>query len=203
MKMSANSRDALIIVDVQNDFLPGGRLAVSNGDKIIPILNRYIAYFRANKLPIFATCDWHPANHCSFQQQGGLWPPHCVAESKGAAFNAQLKLPADTYIISKGTTPEKDAYSGFSNTPLRMLLQLFGIRRVFIGGIATEYCVSNTVKDALRLHYITFLLEDAIYAMNKQPQDSLRAIEEMIRLGAIPMHFESLPYESAIQPVTN
>jgi len=203
MKISSNSRDALIIVDVQNDFLPGGSLAVSEGDEIIPLLNRYIAYFRANKLPIFATCDWHPSNHCSFQQQGGLWPPHCIAESEGAAFNTHLKLPADTYIISKATTPEKDAYSGFSDTPLHMLLQLFGIRRVFIGGIATEYCVSNTVKDAVRLHYITFLLVDAICAINKQPQDSLRAIEEMTRLGAIPMHYETLPYESAIQPVIN
>lgn len=196
MNIVLNSGDALIVLDVQNDFLLGGRLAVPGGNEIIPLLNRYISYFDAHKLPIFATRDWHPANHCSFQQQGGLWPPHCIAESEGAAFHPNLELPVDIHIISKATAQEKNAYSGFADTQLNTLLQSFGIHRVFIGGIATEYCVLNTVKDALRLHYITYVLEDAICAINKQPEDGLHAIEKMTHLGAIPIHYEDLPYES-------
>jgi nicotinamidase/pyrazinamidase len=192
MKISSDSGDALIVVDMQNDFLPNGRLAVPGGDKIIPLLNRYIVYFYANKRPIFATRDWHPSNHCSFQQYGGLWPPHCIAESEGAAFHPNLELPVDTHIISKATTQKKDVYSGFAETQLNMMLQSFGIHRVFIGGVATEYCVLNTVKDALRFHYITFILEDAVCALNKQPGDGLYAIEEMTQLGAIPILYEAL-----------
>jgi len=184
--------DALIIADIQNDFLSGGSLAVAGGNAIIPVLNRYIACFQAHELPVFATRDWHPPEHCSFQPQGGLWPPHCIAESVGAAFHPDLELPANTYIISKATIQEKEAYSGFIDTQLNELLQSFTIRRIFIGGIATEYCVLNTVKDALRFHYITFILEDAICAINKQPEDGLRALEEMIHLGAIPIHYEEL-----------
>jgi len=193
MKIALDSRDALIVVDMQNDFMPGGRLVVPGGDEIIPLLNRYIAFFHTNKLLIFAVRDWHPSNHCSFQQQGGLWPAHCIAESEGAAFYPHLKLPVDAHIISKATTPERDAYSGFTNTPLNTLLQSSGIHRVFIGGVATEYCVLNTVKDALRFHYITFVLEDAVCAINKQPEDGgLHAIEEMTLLGAIPIHYVAL-----------
>jgi len=189
---SPSSGDALIVVDMQNDFFPGGRLAAAGGNEIIRVLNRYLAYFAAHQLPVFATRDWHPLSHCSFQSQGGPWPPHCIAGSDGAALHPDLKLPANAHIISKATSQETDAYSGFTGTQLNELLQSLHIHRVFISGIATEYCVLNTVKDALRLQYITFVLIDAICAINQQPEDGQRALEEMIRLGARPIHYQEL-----------
>ncbi|SFF09432.1 isochorismatase family protein [Nitrosomonas sp. Nm166] len=192
MKIVPASGDALIVVDMQSDFLPGGNLAVAGGNDIIPLLNHYMAYFAAHQLPVFATRCWHPSNHCSFQAQGGIWPPHCIAGSKGAAFHPDLELPINTHIISKATTQEKDAYSGFTDTQLNELLQSLAIQRVFIGGIATEYCVFNTVKDALRFHYTTFILEDAVGAINQRPEDGQQALEEMIHLGARSIHYEEL-----------
>lgn len=192
MMVRPDSGDALILVDVQNDFLPGGSLAVPMGNEVIPILNRYIALFHARGLPIFATRDWHPPNHSSFVEQGGPWPSHCVAATRGAAFPASLEFPCDTQIVSKAMNKGKDAYSGFDDTQLELSLKSSGICRVFIGGLATEYCVMNTVKDALQYRYVTFVLEDAVRAININPDDGRRALEEMARLGAIPIHFESL-----------
>ena len=192
MSIQLTAGDALIIVDVQNDFLSGGSLSVAGGNTIIPALNRYIARFQAHQLPIFATRDWHPPNHCSFQTQGGSWPPHCIAGSAGAAFHVDLALPVDAHIISKATLQEADAYSAFTDTQLNALLQSSGIKRLFIGGLATEYCVFNTVKDALELHYFTFILEDAIRAINQKPDDGQRALEDMIHRGASPIHYEEL-----------
>jgi nicotinamidase/pyrazinamidase len=192
VKANLAAGDALIFVDVQNDFLPGGSLAVPAGNEIIPILNRYIALFHAYGLAIFATRDWHPPDHCSFIEQGGRWPPHCIEASPGAAFPASLEFPCDIHIISKATTREKDAYSGFADTPLNALLKSSGIGRVFIGGLATEYCVLNTVKDALQLGYATFILTDAVRAINSSSDDGPHALEEMERLGAVPIHFEAI-----------
>ncbi len=179
--------DALIIVDVQNDFLPGGSLAVLDGDEVVPVLNRYIHAFKEKELPVFATRDWHPADHCSFKAQGGLWPPHCVQGSKGAEFPPGLQLPEDVVTISAAADPNKEAYSGFQGTDLHDRLQVAGIKRLLIGGIATDYCVLSTVKDALSLGYETYLLEDAIRAVNVQPDDGKRAREEMIGSGAKPI----------------
>jgi nicotinamidase/pyrazinamidase len=192
MTITPDAGDALILVDVQNDFLPGGSLGVPGGNKIIPILNRYIALFHTHGLRIFATRDWHPPDHISFLPQGGPWPPHCIAKTFGAAFPAELELPSDAFIISKATNQGKDAYSGFDDTPLNGLLKSLVIRRVFIGGVATEHCVLNTVKDARRYHYISFILEDAICALDISPNDSLRALAEMVHLGAIPIRFHAL-----------
>lgn len=191
-KITIASGDALIIVDVQNDFLPGGSLAVKHGEKVVPFLNRYITLFQTKRLPIFATRDWHPANHCSFQAQGGVWPQHCIAGTQGAAFPVQLDLPSDACIISKATTPEKDAYSGFEGTELESRLRAAGVRRLFVGGLATDYCVLNTVKDARLYNYPTFLLGDAIHAVNVHPEDGRLALEEMMRLGAEPTGIEAL-----------
>src|SRR6266581_2086424 len=118
MRAKLSPNDALVIVDVQNDFLPGGALAVPRGDEIIPLLNRYIAGFEREHLPIFATRDWHPANHCSFQTQSGTWPVHCVMETHGAQFPSSLRLPPSAVIISKGSAREQEAYSGFEGTAL-------------------------------------------------------------------------------------
>ncbi len=172
--------DALLIVDVQNDFLPGGSLAVPMSDEIVPVLNRYLNILSA--LPVFATRDWHPVQHCSFRAEGGPWPPHCIADTFGAEFAATLQLPPSAVIISKAATLEQDAYSGFQDTNLDSLLRASNIRRLFIGGLATDYCVLNTVRDALKLGYQVLLLGDAIRAV--MPGDGQRAEKEMISLGA-------------------
>lgn len=192
MKITPAAGDALIVIDMQNDFLPGGSLAVAGGDDIIPQLNRYLAYFAAHRLPVLATRDWHPPDHCSFQPQGGPWPPHCIAGSDGAAFHAALALPAATHIISKAKVQESDAYSGFCGTQLDGLLRSLHIRRVFTGGVATEYCVFHTVQDALRLQYTAFVLEDAVRAFDRQPGDGQRALREMMQLGAQLVHYQEL-----------
>jgi len=177
--------DALILVDVQLDFLPGGSLAVPHGDEVVPALNRYLAVFRGLTLPVVATRDWHPADHCSFHARGGPWPPHCVAGTNGARFAPLLDIPCEARIVSKATTVDKDAYSGFEGTDLDEWLRRAGVGRVFVGGLATDYCVLNTVRDALHLGYATFLLADAIRAVNVSEGDGARAIAEMRRLGAI------------------
>ncbi len=187
MKMTVSPGDALIVVDVQNDFLPGGALAVPQGDQVIEPLNRAAVLFEAKGLPVFATRDWHPENHCSFKAQGGPWPPHCVAGTRGAEFAPSLRLPASAVVISKATTPERDAYSGFQGTELAELLRRRGVKRVMVGGLATDYCVLNTVKDALTQGFQVLLLTDAIRAVDVKPGDGEAARTEMERAGAVPI----------------
>lgn len=176
--------DVLLVTDIQNDFLPGGSLAVTGGDEIVPVLNRYIGEFVARGLPVYATRDWHPEGHCSFHPQGGPWPIHCVAGTHGAAFASSLALPPDTTVISKATSLDKEAYSSFQGTDLDSRLRAAGIRRLFIGGLTTDYCVLNTARDARRLGYDVLVLTDAIRAVDVQPGDGQRAEAEMARLGA-------------------
>jgi nicotinate phosphoribosyltransferase len=183
--------DALLIVDVQSDFLPGGSLAVPQGNDVVPVLNRYCAAFRTRHLPIFASRDWHPQNHCSFKDQGGPWPPHCVAETDGAQFASGLDL-SEVVIISKATEPESDAYSAFENTDFDARLKQAHIKRLFVGGLATDYCVLNSVRDAIRFNYSVVLLEDAIRAVNLQVDDGPKAIKEMLELGCQPASIESV-----------
>lgn len=182
--LTLQSGDALVIVDVQLDFLPGGRLAVPHGDEVVAVLNGYIAVFRQAGLPIVATRDWHPPDHCSFQAQGGPWPSHCVAGSQGAGFATLLELPCEAIIVSKATLPDKDAYSGFEGTELDALLRKAGVARLFVGGLATDYCVLNTVRDALKHGYRTVLLLDAIRAVDVHAGNGERAITEMLQGGA-------------------
>lgn len=176
--------DALVIVDVQRDFLPGGALGVPGGDAVVPVLNRYIARFAACGLPIVCTRDWHPPGHCSFHAHGGPWPPHCVAGTDGAAFAPGLELPADAQRVSKATTAEADAYSGFERTGLADWLHARGARRLFVGGLATDYCVGATVRDGLAAGFAVFVLADAIRAVDVQPGDGERAIAAMRAAGA-------------------
>ncbi len=183
--------DALIIVDVQNDFLPGGALAVNDGDAVIPAINKYLRVFTTNELPIFATRDWHPAGHCSFVDNGGPWPQHCVANSLGAQFAEELALPDDVTIVHKGTDVDKDAYSGFQDTDLADQLHAHGVKRVFVGGLATDYCVLSTVSDALAEGFGVVLLMCTIRAVNVNPGDGDRAIESMLGQGAI-KHYGSV-----------
>ena len=185
MKYRINKdKDALIIVDVQRDFCSGGALPVPGGEKIIPTLNKYIEKFSKAGALIVATRDWHPPNHMSFKDYGGVWPTHCVQGTLGAEFHPDLRLPREVKIVSKATSADKEAYSGFDGTNLERELKDAGIKRVFVGGLATDYCVKSTVLDALRLGFETILLIDAIKGVDVNPGDSERAIEEMIKRGA-------------------
>lgn len=179
--------DALLLVDLQNDFLPGGSLAVPRGDEVIPVANRLAASFARRGLPVFATRDWHPEGHCSFREQGGPWPVHCVAESRGAAFAQALSLPPSATVISKATSVEADAYSGFGGTALDRELRAAGARRLFVAGLATDYCVLNTVLDGLRLGYAVVVVTDAMRAVDVEPGDGERSLAKMIEAGAVPV----------------
>ena len=190
MTITIGPGDALCVVDVQRDFLPGGSLAVHDGGAVVPVLNRYIALARRKRIPIYASRDWHPQNHCSFKARGGPWPVHCVAETAGAEFAPGLELPANTGIVSKATREEADAYSAFSNTDLALRLRKLDIKRVLVGGLATDYCVLNTVLDALKEGFQVLLLKDAIRAVNANPGDGDRAEREMVSAGALPIRLE-------------
>jgi len=191
-EIELKDNDALLLVDVQKDFLPGGALAVPNADKILPFLNAYIKIFSNRGLNIYLTRDWHPKDHCSFKECGGLWPKHCVQESEGAKFAEELIIPDNAIIISKATDKDKDAYSGFDNTELDSLLKSKNIERLFVGGLATDYCVKATVLDALSLGYKVFVLLDAIKAVNVNPNDEEVALLEMKDKGATFIDISSL-----------
>jgi nicotinamidase/pyrazinamidase len=184
------AKDALIIVDVQNDFCPGGALAVSGGDEVVPVLNRAIERFTEAGLPIFATRDWHPEKTSHFKTYGGIWPVHCVQGTRGAEFRAKLKLANDAVVVSKGMASGEDSYSGFqatdaSGTRLAELLRRKGIERIIVGGLATDYCVKHTVLDGLSEGFKVVLLTDAIRAVDLNPQDGEVAINEMAQAGAV------------------
>jgi nicotinamidase/pyrazinamidase len=176
--------DALLITDMQKDFLPGGALPVESGDKIIPVLNGYAKRFENATAHVFASRDWHPPNHISFKAQGGPWPPHCVQETNGAKFSPDLKLPANIVVISKATNPEHESHSVFDGTSFAHELKMCDIKRLFIGGLATDYCVVNTVLDACKLGFETVVLLDATLGINVEPGDVNRAIEAMVKAGA-------------------
>ena len=191
-KITPETGDALLVVDVQNDFLPAGSLGVPDGDAVVPVLNQYIEAFAGHNLPIFFTRDWHPENHCSFRAQGGPWPAHCIAGTEGATFASDLAQPAGVIVVSKADSPETDAYSGFEHTDLSSELRKRGVKRVHVGGLATDYCVLNTVKDALLHGFEVYLLEDAIRAVNIQPDDGPHAVAEMLGRGAKSINFGML-----------
>jgi len=182
--LSIGEHDALIVVDVQNDFLPGGALAVNDGDAVIPLINECMQLFAAGRLSIYATRDWHPDDHCSFTENGGIWPKHCVADSPGAQFAESLVFPEDVTIVSKGTVSEKEAYSGFQGTGLSDQLQEKGVERLIVGGLATDYCVLHTVNDALENGFDVVILTNAIRAVDLNSGDGDRAIESMLGRGA-------------------
>lgn len=185
MSISITSNSALIIVDVQNDFCPGGALPVPEGDMVVPVLNRYIKKFSDNGLPVYFTRDWHPADHISFKSYGGIWPSHCVQDTKGADFRDDLFIPRNAIIISKGTEPDREAYSGFQGAGLADELRMKGIHRLFIGGLATDYCVKSTVMDAIKDGFEVVFIADGSKGVDVRPGDSDRAVEEMLKAGAL------------------
>lgn len=182
--MKIGKRAALIVVDVQNDFCPGGALAVPEGDQVVPVLNEYIGIFSALGMPVYFTRDWHPSAHISFKEQGGVWPDHCIQGTKGSNFHPALSLTEEPVIISKGTEQMEEAYSGFQGTGLAERLKRQGIRRLFIGGLATDYCVKNTVLDALSAGFETVYLADASKGVEVAPGDTSKAIAAMQEAGA-------------------
>jgi nicotinamidase/pyrazinamidase len=192
---SLKSKKALLVVDVQNDFCPGGALGIHEGDRIIPFLNKYIKFFEKESLPIFVTRDWHPKVTKHFQQFGGLWPEHCVEESPGAQFHPDLVIPKDALKMSKGMDPEKESYSAFqavdsSGMVLSNLLKTFEVTEICIGGLATDYCVKYSALDALKDGLKVFLLTDSIAGVNLQPDDSSLAMDEMVSRGARKTNFD-------------
>lgn len=186
---------ALLIIDVQNDFCPGGALAVPEGDKIVPVLNRYIELFLSKGLPIFVSRDWHPEKTKHFKDFGGLWPKHCIQKTRGAEFHPGLKLPDKIIILSKGMDPEKDSYSVFQGADSQgksflNLLSFMGIIELYVGGLATDYCVKESVLDALKNGFKVKLLMDAIKGVNEET--SREAIKQMVARGAEQITFEKL-----------
>jgi len=182
-------RDAIILVDVQNDFCPGGALPVPEGHEVVPALNALLLRVRALTV---ATRDWHPPNHCSFTPQGGPWPVHCVAGTPGADFHPDLATDRVAHVVSKPTRADEENYSGFQGTDLADLLRKGGTRRVFVGGLATDYCVKATALDAVKHGFETTVLEDAIRGVEVQPGDCARALEEMKRAGIRVLRTEDL-----------
>jgi nicotinamidase/pyrazinamidase len=182
--MKLKDTDALVMVDVQNDFCPGGALAVPGGDKVAESLNGPAARFKAAGARVYATQDWHPAGHSSFKEQGGPWPAHCVQGSHGAKLHAALRLPLGTAIVRKGTNPNVDAYSAFLDSNLEESLRRGNVKRMFVGGLATDYCVLNTVLDAQRLGFEAYVLEDTVAAMNVNVGDEAGALQKMRDAGA-------------------
>jgi len=177
-------RAALLVVDVQRDFCPGGALAVREGDEIVPGINRVVAGFDRAWLPIFFTRDWHPPDHISFRGQGGPWPPHCVQGTVGAAFHPSLRVPTSAVVISKGDDPSKEAYSGFQGTDLEARLRGLGVKEVFIAGLTTDYCVKETATDARKAGFTVKVIRDCVRAVDATPGDGTRAISKMKKEGA-------------------
>ena len=191
------ARDALVVVDVQNDFCPGGSLGVPEGNAVVPVLNRCAALFAAAGAPVFASRDWHPERTTHFKAYGGSWPPHCVQGTHGAAFHPELVLPTVAEVISKGMDAAEDAYSCFqarteSGRDFRTALGELGVRRLFVGGLATDYCVKATVLDALTAGFEAVVVEDAVRAVDLKPGDGERALQEMKAAGARPLRSDAL-----------
>lgn len=180
---------ALVIIDVQNDFCPGGSLAVADGDKVVPVMNGYAEAFAAAGCLVVADRDWHPADTTHFITQGGAWPPHCVQGTRGAEYHPELRFPAGTVHIRKGMGATEDAYSGFEGRDddgrlLAEILKQRNVRTIYVGGLATDYCVRATVLDGLKAGFSVVVINDACRAVNIQPTDGEHALAEMQAAGA-------------------
>jgi len=185
MSIQVQPTDALLVVDVQNDFCPGGALAVTEGDAIVPVINQLVDKFCVRAF----TRDWHPADHCSFavapQFLDGSWPTHCVRDTAGAAFHPGLAVPENAVVVSKATERERDAYSGFDGTNLEDQLHEVDVQRVFVLGLATDYCVKATALDALAAGFDTYVLSDACRAVDNPPGTGAAALLEMENAGVV------------------
>ena len=174
--------DALIVVDVQNDFCPGGKLAIEHGDDVVPILNELMAAATEKGVPVFASRDWHPIVHVSFKDQGGPWPPHCVQDTEGAMFHPDLRLPEDAIIVTKGVRFDHDQNSAFDETGLATFMKNHGIRRVWVGGLAQDVCVAATVLDARAAGLDALVIENATRPVTEEK--GREALKKMAAAGA-------------------
>jgi nicotinamidase/pyrazinamidase len=186
---SFEAGDGLLVVDPQNDFCPGGSLGVVDGDAVMPVLNEWSAAAERANVPIFVSRDWHPPRTTHFKDYGGVWPPHCVMGTPGAEFHPDLRLPRTVSVVSKGMGETEDAYSAFqardeSGTPLGALLAHRGVSHIYIGGLATDYCVRSSALDALQAGLRVTLIPDAVRAVNLNPSDGEQAMSEMLSAGA-------------------
>jgi nicotinamidase/pyrazinamidase len=177
--MDIADSDALIVVDVQNDFLPGGALAVADGNRVFEPINRIMPLFPY----VVATRDWHPRVHPHFEEHGGPWPYHCIQHTPGAEFSPKLDLLHVDEVVSKGIHPHSDGYSGFDSTNLEERLRARDVRRVFVCGLATDYCVKATALEAVQHGFETIVLTDAIAAVNVKCTDEADALREMAQHG--------------------
>ncbi len=180
---------AVLVVDVQNDFCPGGALAVPGGDRVIEPLNRVIEWAASHEVPVYASRDWHPPDAAHFKAYGGIWPVHCVQDTEGARFHPALRLPPTATIITKGDQPSSDGYSAFEgHTPtgvtLTHALREKGVQHLYVGGLATDYCVRHSVLDALKAGFAVTVLSDASAGVEVNAGDSARAIDDMRTAGA-------------------
>jgi nicotinamidase/pyrazinamidase len=180
---SMSDGDALLVIDVQNDFCPSGALPIEEGDRVVPVLNRWLRAARGRGIPVYASRDWHPRGHVSFVESGGPWPAHCVQDTEGAEFHADLELPDDVVLVTKGVRFDRDQYSAFEETGLAERLRRDGGRRLWVGGLALDVCVRATVLDALRSGLAVRVLVDATRPV--AAEDGRSALDEMESAGAI------------------
>ncbi len=180
---SMREGDALLVIDVQNDFCKGGTLAIEEGERVVPILNRWLRAARDGGIPVYASRDWHPRGHLSFVEAGGQWPAHCIQDTEGAAFHPDLELPDDVVLVAKGVRFDLDPYSAFGETGLDQRLRRDGVRRLWVGGLALDVCVHATVLDALRVGLEVRVIVDATRPVSVE--NGRRARDEMESAGAI------------------
>jgi len=175
--------DALLLVDVQNDFCPGGALAVDEGDRVVPVLNAWIEAARDKGVPVFASRDWHPKGHVSFEDKGGPWPPHCLQDTPGAAFHPELRLPDDAIKVTKGVRFDQDQYSAFDQTGLADEMKRAGVRRLWLGGLAQDVCVLASALDAAKAGFEVHLIEEATRPVT--PEGGDKALQQMRDAGVV------------------
>jgi nicotinamidase/pyrazinamidase len=197
-------RCALVIVDVQNDFCPGGALGVREGDEVVWVINRLIPLFPF----VAATRDWHPAHHISFEERGGPWPPHCIQQSFGAQFHERLDQSGIDLFLYKAATPDRDAYSGFEAQDDRGKLLAEGLREegieaIYVAGLATDYCVRATALDGIANGFEVYVIVDAVRAVDVNPGDGLRALEEMVSRGAQLVTSDEIAESARPHPAVN
>lgn len=175
--------DALLVVDVQNDFCPGGALPIPDGDRVVPVLNGWIRAAAARGTPVYASRDWHPVGHPSFREEGGDWPVHCLQDSAGAAFHPSLDLPANAVIVTKGTRFDHDQYSAFHDTGLHERVRRDGVARILIGGLAQDVCVVASALDARRYGYDVALIPDG--SLPVTPDGGVSALDRLRAAGVV------------------
>ena len=174
--------DLLLVIDVQKDFCPGGALPIEGGDEVVPVINSLVSAARDAGIPVYASRDWHPRHHVSFEESGGKWPPHCIQDTDGARFHPEFEVPHDAVIVTKGTRFDQDQNSAFDQTGLAEWLHRVDIRRIFVAGLALDVCVLASVLDGCDAGFEMHLVEDATRPVTAE--GGREAVDKMRRAGA-------------------